>query len=546
MLMRILIPFIILSCIVCCRTKELRIPDQPGLSHLASPVFLKSDTTWVDLKDYFLYPEKIKKITPLAGVKLYWDKTASTLGVIAGDSGVLLSGMNIRYEGYDYQIPVMRPNPDAGFYIGTDEVRGDTFFLQSTSPVIDWAVYFQNYKLAENFLSCTEKRVGIVLPEAARQLKYGELRIWARDSFSISNAIIIPLRRGKLITEVGQLNDTDKRTTVIYGLEVKELATPDTGFIADSMNPAYSNIEVAAIGQKMVEGYFKDLGINTLYLFPKASADSLSADLRKLELEARRCRLTIVVTDSLAGLDRFVFDKATAVFARSNTGFEILAQALNATFQDAENDYLGIHYSGNGEAPRFVTRTDEFSLLPVQSERQDTVYRKLVQFLAFNVTIPGIPMIGEGDEIGWPKKEGILGQGEEWTDEQLNVKSKLSALNQLRGEHMALLYGDFIPLRVEKQIYAYIRSFFGKNVLVVFNKGKETVSLKLDLPEMKREENFSSLFGNRFSYDNSKIVLDVPAYGVEIIYNLIVTWAKVYKVHRFYRCFFFGEVLFIS
>lgn len=75
------------------------------------------------------------------------------------------------------------------------------------------------------------------------------------------------------------------------------------------------------------------------------------------------------------------------------------------------------------------------------------------------------------------------------------------------------------PLRVEKQIYAYIRSFFGKNVLVVFNKGKETVSLKLDLPEMKREENFSSLFGNRFSYDNSKIILDVPAYGVEIIYN---------------------------
>lgn len=67
--------------------------------------------------------------------------------------------------------------------------------------------------------------------------------------------------------------------------------------------------------------------------------------------------------------------------------------------------------------------------------------------------------------------------------------------------------------------FAPYADFFGKNVLVVFNKGKETVSLKLDLPEMKREENFSSLFGNRFSYDNSKIILDVPAYGVEIIYN---------------------------
>ena len=34
-----------------------------------------------------------------------------------------------------------------------------------------------------------------------------------------------------------------------------------------------------------------------------------------------------------------------------------------------------------------------------------------------------------------------------------------SALNQLRGEHMALLYGDFIPFGWKKQIYAYIRSF---------------------------------------------------------------------------------------
>ena len=65
MLMRILIPFIILSCIVCCRTKELRIPDQPGLSHLASPVFLKSDTTWVDLKDYFYILKKLKKLLRL-------------------------------------------------------------------------------------------------------------------------------------------------------------------------------------------------------------------------------------------------------------------------------------------------------------------------------------------------------------------------------------------------------------------------------------------------------------------------------------------------
>lgn len=519
MLTRILVPFVLLSCMVCCRTKELRIPGQPLLTHWVAPVLLESDTAWVDLKDYFLYPEKIKKITPFAGIELHWDKACPELGVIAADTGVLLSGVSIRYEGYDYQIPVIRQNSATGFYIGTDEVRGDTFFLQSAVPVTGWVVYFQNYKLAEEALSSTEKRIGIILPEAARQLKYGELRVWAKDSAGISNVIVIPLKRGKLITDVGQLNDTDKRRAVIYGLEVKELALSDTGFIADSIQSAYSNKEIAVIGQKTTEGYFKDLGINTLCLSQETSADSLSADCRKFAREALRYQITVIGKDSLTGLDRFVFDKATAVFAKSGMGFEILAQALNTSLQDAGNEYEGIHFSGDGKTPRFITRTDEFTLSPIQSERLDTAYRKLFQFLAFNATIPGIPMIWAGDEIGWPGKGRMAGWPEEGTDEQLDIKLKLSALNQLRNEHMALLYGDFIPLRVEKQIYAYLRSFFGKNVLVVFNKGEEPVSLKLDLPAIKRDENFSSLFGNRFSYHSSKIILDVPAHGVEIIYN---------------------------
>ena len=99
---------------------------------------------------------------------------------------------------------------------------------------------------------------------------------------------------------------------------------------------------------------------------------------------------------------------------------------------------------------------------------------------------------------------------------------------------MALLYGDFIPLRVEKQIYAYIRSFFGKNVLVVFNKGKETVSLKLDLPEMKREENFSSLFGNRFP-DNMcwcsiGLCLEVPFCSASLCINNNIDLVKVDRI----------------
>lgn len=90
---------------------------------------------------------------------------------------------------------------------------------------------------------------------------------------------------------------------------------------------------------------------------------------------------------------------------------------------------------------------------------------------------------------------------------------------KFRKSSMALMYGDFIPLRVENKVYAYLRSYFGQDVVVVFNKEPEEVTLKLDLPQRDRKGQFKALFDGRFSYDNSKLIVDVPANGIEIIYN---------------------------
>lgn len=105
------------------------------------------------------------------------------------------------------------------------------------------------------------------------------------------------------------------------------------------------------------------------------------------------------------------------------------------------------------------------------------------------------------------------------SEEEEMVKEKTARLNTFRRESMALMFGDFIPLRVENKVYAYLRSYFGEDVIVIFNKGKENVTLRFDLPQRERKGTFKSLFGGRFSYDNSKLIADVPANGVEIIYN---------------------------
>lgn len=85
--------------------------------------------------------------------------------------------------------------------------------------------------------------------------------------------------------------------------------------------------------------------------------------------------------------------------------------------------------------------------------------------------------------------------------------------------HMALIYGDYFALRSDNLVSAYLRSYFGKEVVVVKNKAKEAMTFKLDLPRKYRETGFKSLSGNRFSYDNSRLITDVSANGAEVIYN---------------------------
>lgn len=85
--------------------------------------------------------------------------------------------------------------------------------------------------------------------------------------------------------------------------------------------------------------------------------------------------------------------------------------------------------------------------------------------------------------------------------------------------NLALMYGDYIPLRSGKGIFAYLRSYFGREVIVVVNKERESTTFKLDLPRKFRGTDFKSLENNRFSYDNAKLILDVPANRAEVIYN---------------------------
>ncbi len=691
-----------------CGHEKVVLPDVSGIYDLASPVRLNPDTTVVFMSDYFLFPEKVKKVQTSSGLRAEWSDDRQVLKLIRQGEVEPMENLRLTYEGYVYDIPLIGDSRDADKApeIYTDSLSEDTIWLRSRNPVKAWLVYLQNQRLGERYFVRHADRTGILIPKAAAKVKRSEMRVWAVNAYGVSNDIFIPLEYGRVILDASQLDRFDKRASVLYFLMVDRFydSIPENNRPLNSKEVLpvadYMGGDLAGVTQKLKEGYFDSLGINTIWLSPitqnpegafglwknprtkfsgyhgywpvsSTRVDDrygTSDELKELVEEAHKKNINVILdyvanhvhrlhplyrehkdwatdlylpdgtlnterwdeyrlttwfdsflptldlqrpevyepmTDSALfwikeyDLDGFrhdatkhipeifwrtltrklkrdimfpknmtiyqvgetygsreliasyvgsgqldgqfdfnVYDDAVAAFARPDVGFRQLNASLEESFH-----YYGVHslmsyISGNQDRARFISyaagdlRFDEDSKAAGWKRRigerkpsDMAAYDKLVQLIAFNATIPGIPVVFYGDEIGMtggndPDNRRMM-RFDGLSEEEEMVKEKTARLNTFRRESMALMFGDFIPLRVEDKIYAYLRSYFGEDVIVIFNKGRENMTLRLDLPARDRKGKFKSLFGGRFSYDNSKLIADVPANGVEIIYNTI-------------------------
>lgn len=205
---------------------------------------------------------------------------------------------------------------------------------------------------------------------------------------------------------------------------------------------------------------------------------------------------------------------ARAVFALDNEPFTKLQNSLQESL-----DYYGHHslmgnISGNhdmarfnsyaSEALRFDENAKEAGWLRTIEAQNEIGYQKTAMLLAFIATIPGIPVLYYGDEIGMvggddpdnrrPMKFDNLSPNE-W-----QLKQTTAQLFKLRQNNMALLYGNTQMLTCTNTLWAYSRQYSNEKVIIAFNKGKQNTTLKLptsknnwiisasNLPEHKNEK----------------------------------------------------------
>jgi len=139
---------------------------------------------------------------------------------------------------------------------------------------------------------------------------------------------------------------------------------------------------------------------------------------------------------------------------------------------------------------------------------------------AFNMAVPGVPVIYYGDEIGMPgggdpdnrrmMRFSDLSRNEKW------VKEQTQKLVHLRRNSMSLMYGEYQLLRAEKDLLVFMRSYFNERTVVVLNKSNQTQSIALS-SVIRNKEKWQAHFGHELKEEAGKFYLELPPYTFEVL-----------------------------
>ncbi|MFB1013822.1 MAG: alpha-amylase family glycosyl hydrolase [Bacteroidia bacterium] len=195
-----------------------------------------------------------------------------------------------------------------------------------------------------------------------------------------------------------------------------------------------------------------------------------------------------------AQFDFNMYDNALPVFATQDESMTRLGEALEASLSTYGYHHLMGNITGNQDKPRFMSYADgtlsfdtpwmEYKRMGWKQtiEVQDSLaYRKMAMFNAFNLTIPGIPIIYYGDEIGMagagdPDNRRMM-RFENLKKQEAALQKEIGSLIQVRTKNLALVYGDFTIKENTATKLKYTRRYFDNQVTITLNKEDWTYSI---------------------------------------------------------------------
>ena len=178
-----------------------------------------------------------------------------------------------------------------------------------------------------------------------------------------------------------------------------------------------------------------------------------------------------------------LYDTAIPVFIDSSGSFRSLDDQMQKSFSVYGVNHLMGNIMDSHDKVRFMAYADgdislnEGNAAEIGWENPPEVdnkssYDKLELYLSYLLTIPGVPIIDYGDEIGMtgaadPDNRRMMRFDPELSAREKGNLKKCQRPYKSQEENSALRYGDFYTLKADKNIYAFVRSDLNDRILVV-------------------------------------------------------------------------------
>jgi glycosidase len=207
-----------------------------------------------------------------------------------------------------------------------------------------------------------------------------------------------------------------------------------------------------------------------------------------------------------------LYDVAIPTFLNQDASFKLLDFQMKKCFQVFGYNNLMGNLMDSHDKIRYMAYAD--GDLEINDGRANHVawenppvvdnpssYDKLKLYLAYLISIPGIPIIYYGDEIGMTGAADPDNRRMMRFDDELNSYEKqnfesVSKLIHIRNNHSALRYGDFLTLQADENLYSFIRSDINERILVILNKNEAVQNVNLKIPSVYKITEAINLFSN--------------------------------------------------